>query len=511
MSNVIESTVTPSVGQEPASRAATSAGRVIRAGATLLAGGAAPGEKLSASEVDRVTNLHPCFAAGCQAKNARLHVAVAPRCNISCNYCVRKFDCVNESRPGVASTVLSPEDALTRFEVTRDHLGNLSVVGIAGPGDALANWPKVERTFELIREDDPDVAFCLSTNGLMLPRYADRIVALGVTHVTVTVNAVDPVIGGQMYRHVVFDGVAYEGLAAGRVLLRNQLEGIRKLAAAGVCVKVNTVLVSGVNVQHAVDVARVVRDAGAQFHNVTCMIPVEGSVFEGKKVVDGKTLQRVRKQCARYLKQIRHCHQCRADAVGLLGSDISRTIDRLCRDLAKTKRFAVATRSGARVDAHFGQAARFLVFDSDGSSVKYVEGRDVRPYCQGKAACGQTDSDVFDALRDCQGVLCQMVGPEPIGQLEKLGVHVFHAGYEGSERVRHACAGGGVEAAVLAAYEAVEHEAGRAPVAGGAAAGSGAAPASVAPAAAVAATSAATPAPTPAAPAACSVRELVSA
>jgi len=37
---------------------------------------------------------------------------VAPKCNILCNYCNRKYDCINESRPGVASAVLKPRRAI---------------------------------------------------------------------------------------------------------------------------------------------------------------------------------------------------------------------------------------------------------------------------------------------------------------------------------------------------------------------------------------------------------------
>jgi len=40
-----------------------------------------------------------------------LHAAVAPACNIQCNYCNRKYDCANESRPGVVSEKLTPEQA----------------------------------------------------------------------------------------------------------------------------------------------------------------------------------------------------------------------------------------------------------------------------------------------------------------------------------------------------------------------------------------------------------------
>jgi MoaA/NifB/PqqE/SkfB family radical SAM enzyme len=123
-----------------------------------------------ARSIEEKTKSHPCYSGGCQ--NARIHLPVAPACNISCNYCNRKFDCVNESRPGVTSEVLSPKKAVERFKKVKSKLGNLKVVGIAGPGDALANFENTRQPLELIREIDPDITFCLSTNGLMLPYYA---------------------------------------------------------------------------------------------------------------------------------------------------------------------------------------------------------------------------------------------------------------------------------------------------------------------------------------------------
>ena len=51
---------------------------------------------------DKVKN-HPCYSEEAHHHFARMHVAVAPACNIQCNYCNRKYDCSNESRPGVVS------------------------------------------------------------------------------------------------------------------------------------------------------------------------------------------------------------------------------------------------------------------------------------------------------------------------------------------------------------------------------------------------------------------------
>ena len=47
----------------------------------------------------RVFN-HPCYSEQAHHHFARMHVAVAPACNIQCHYCNRKYDCANESRPG---------------------------------------------------------------------------------------------------------------------------------------------------------------------------------------------------------------------------------------------------------------------------------------------------------------------------------------------------------------------------------------------------------------------------
>src|SRR6185369_18038709 len=56
---------------------------------------------------------HPCFG-GNHHKNGRMHLAVAPKCNIKCGYCSRKHDCANESRPGVTSRLMTPEEAIIK-------------------------------------------------------------------------------------------------------------------------------------------------------------------------------------------------------------------------------------------------------------------------------------------------------------------------------------------------------------------------------------------------------------
>ena len=76
---------------------------------------------------------------------------MAPRCNIKCGYCTRRHDCVNESRPGVTSRILTPVQALEQVRgiMSSDAFGSIiKVVGIAGPGDPLEK-PQCQERMEV--------------------------------------------------------------------------------------------------------------------------------------------------------------------------------------------------------------------------------------------------------------------------------------------------------------------------------------------------------------------------
>jgi len=90
---------------------------------------------------------HPCFSEQACHAFGRCHLPVAPRCNIQCNYCIRDFDCVNESRPGVTTKVLDPDAAIDMVRKVMEKFNYIKVIGIAGPGEPLAN----EGTFETLR------------------------------------------------------------------------------------------------------------------------------------------------------------------------------------------------------------------------------------------------------------------------------------------------------------------------------------------------------------------------
>ncbi len=261
---------------------------------------------------------HPCFGGNHQ-KNGRMHLAVAPRCNIKCGYCVRKHDCVNESRPGVSSRILMPKEALEKVrEVMASPLMGpiIRVVGIAGPGDPLANQETFE-TFAMIRNEFPHLVLCMSTNGLLLPNYIDTLHELGLRSLTITINAVDPAVGGRIYRRVAYNGRSYHGIEGASILIANQLEGLKLAAGLGMTIKVNTVLVPGVNDNQIPLIAARVKETGASVMNVIPLIP-QGEMAHIQRPSEERLME-VRKANERIIGQFAHCRQCRADAIGLIG------------------------------------------------------------------------------------------------------------------------------------------------------------------------------------------------
>ncbi len=261
----------------------------------------------------RVKAIHPCF--GAVNNKGRIHLPVCPDCNIQCKFCDRKRNSY-ENRPGVTASIITPEEAIGVIERSLALCPDITVAGIAGPGDTLATDEAIT-TFRLIGDRYPELLKCMSTNGLLLEERAQELIQVGIDTLTVTVNAVDPYILAQIVPKIHYHGRTYTGEEAAEILIRNQLAGIRKMAEAGVTIKVNTVLITEINRHHVKDIAKAVRDAGASIYNIIPLIPQNGMAHlsePGCYEIDG-----ARREAGEYIDVFRHCQRCRADAVGIPG------------------------------------------------------------------------------------------------------------------------------------------------------------------------------------------------
>ncbi len=261
---------------------------------------------------------HPCYGAKAHYKYGRVHLPVVSTCNIGCNYCIRKFDCVNESRPGVTSKLLTPAQALETVREAARTDPRLRVVGISGPGDPLSSDVTFE-TFSLVKKEFPHLTRCLSTNGLLLPGKLDLLKEVDLNTLTITINAVDPDVGSKIYSFVRYHNQTFHGKEAFEVLSKNQLEGIREAVDAGIVVKVNSVYIPGINDDHLIEVAKTVRQRGAYIMNIMPLIPQ--AKFANIPAPSVHDIQQIRNVCEDTMFQFHNCRQCRADAVGVPGEE----------------------------------------------------------------------------------------------------------------------------------------------------------------------------------------------
>ncbi len=427
-------------------------------------------------------NNHPCFSEDAHHHYARMHVAVAPACNIQCHYCNRKYDCSNESRPGVVSELLTPDQAIKKVLAVAAAIPQMTVLGIAGPGDPLANPERTLETFRQLSEKAPDIKLCVSTNGLALPEAVDELCRHNIEHVTITINCVDPDVGAKIYPWIFWNNRRVTGRRAAEILIAQQQKGLEMLVARGVLVKVNSVLIPGVNDAHLKEVSRIVKAKGAFLHNVMPLIaePEHGTFYGlmGQRGPTTEELSALQDACAGDMAMMRHCRQCRADAVGMLGEDRGAefSLDKIAdqevdyaaamvrraevhaaieanREASKaaqhtqssetfvsiaslTRRrparpeprpvlMAVATTGGGVINQHFGHAREFLVYEASANDVRFIGHRKVDLYCSGDETCGDGESvlaKTIRALDGCEVVLCSRIGYEPWGQLEAAGI-----------------------------------------------------------------------------------------
>lgn len=269
------------------------------------------------SKFAHLTAAHPCFGVKAHFTAARIHLPIAPRCNIQCRYCVRKIDKC-EQKPGIAACIMDDEMALKRLEAEIKSNPSLRVVGIAGPGDPLEN-EATYRVLGRIKDKYPDLISCLSTNGLLLEDVADKLKDSGVRTVTVTINAIDPAVGSKIYEWVRYKGEKLEDTKGAELLIRKQLSGIEELVKRGIVVRINTVLIPGVNEDQIPRIAEEASKRGASLMNIIPLIPQHG--FKEHRKPTCKELEEARNAAEKYLPQFRLCRQCRADAAGIPGKE----------------------------------------------------------------------------------------------------------------------------------------------------------------------------------------------
>jgi nitrogen fixation protein NifB len=162
------------------------------------------------------------------------------------------------------------------------------------------------------------------------------------------------------------------------------------------------------------------------------------------------------------MNMMRHCRQCRADAVGLLGEDRSNefTTEKVMEmdvhyDLEIRQAYqehvekqreavvaarnaeletlagnnsdlsiliAVATKGSGRINEHFGHAKEFQIYEVSTVGAKFVGHRRVDHYCQGGFGEEESLETVIRAINDCVAVFMSRIGNCPREGLLKADI-----------------------------------------------------------------------------------------
>lgn len=372
-----------------------------------------------------IRNNHPCFNDEARHRYSRIHLPVAPSCNVSCNFCNRKYDCMNESRPGVTSTLLTPKQAQEYVENAAKILPDISVVGIAGPGDPFAKPEVTLETLQLVRQSFPEMLLCVASNGLNVAPYIGDLKRLNVSHVTITVNAIYPTIGAQIYSWIRSKKRVYRGEEGAKELLVRQMEAIEGLRNAGITIKINTIVIPGINQDHVVDIAKCVKKKGANIMNCMPLYPVEGAKFENIPAPKGNVMREIVADVKTHLPIMNHCARCRADAAGLIGcktpDDVMALLMKSAAPNEDRPYVAVASREGLLVNQHLGEADFFRIFAESADGFKEIGKRPAPEPGSGDRRW----RDLANTLFDCRALLVSDVGQKPKTVLEDNGVRVI--------------------------------------------------------------------------------------
>jgi cyclic pyranopterin phosphate synthase len=158
-----------------------------------------------------------------------LRISVTDRCNFRCPYCMPK-EVFGPGYPFLHDPQLMTLAELTRIARAFVALG-VTKVRLTG-GEPLLR-PDLPEFVRGLKQDLQVADVALTTNGWMLEKMAPALRAAGLDRLNVSVDSLDPAIGGRM------NGL---GLSVERVL-----RGIDAAAALGFPIKINCVVQRGVN------------------------------------------------------------------------------------------------------------------------------------------------------------------------------------------------------------------------------------------------------------------------
>ncbi|MHB8903280.1 MAG: GTP 3',8-cyclase MoaA [Thermoguttaceae bacterium] len=190
------------------------------------------------------------YSPGGHTGSTYLRLSITDGCNLSCHYC----------RP--ESGPLEPEasplaDETELLELVRliDRATGIHKLRLSG-GEPLVH-PRVVELVARLRSMLPAARLCLTTNGILLPRYGASLRRAGLQAVNVSLDSLDP----DRFRDVTGGGQVESTLSGIRAAVNGRFDGVQ----------VNTVLIRRINGDQLADLVRFAAGLGCEIRFIELM------------------------------------------------------------------------------------------------------------------------------------------------------------------------------------------------------------------------------------------------
>ncbi len=336
-----------------------------------------------------------------------------------------------------ASPALLPHEALEYLRTVMESGAAIHTVGVAGPGDPFAVPDRTLETLRLVRAAYPHITLCVTTNGLGVASHAAALADLGVNHVTLLMDAVDPELVDTLYAWIRPGTRTLRPGEGAALLVDEQAVALAALTGAGIEVAVCVTVYPGINDAHVGDIAAAAKALGASGIYVLPFVPA-GDAAGPVPAADAATMDAARQAAAIHLPVL--------DASARDGLPVARRTGMGCGEpVAVTSGsglpvpggdrpyVAVASSDGFDVDEHLGHARQFLVYGPtgvppDNSPDSPMDGPvgllGVRP--APPAGSGDARWEALAAvLSDCAYLLVSSAGQRPVDCLAVRGLRVI--------------------------------------------------------------------------------------
>ena len=351
------------------------------------------------------------YCASNLKSSGRVHLPVAPTAQARLRFSPEK----------PLPRALTPEQALNWLDYLAQQGEVIKVVNLNGPGDPLATPELTLQVLGLLSERYPGVSLCLTTLGIKAAPFADELAKLGLAHVSILMDAVDPEVAQGIYAWI-RPGTRTLPLAeAAKLLIEEQAASIAALKTAGVPVQVKTTVYPWINSEHIPAIAAKAAELGAVEMKLFPFQAKDEDHPQPLKKASPQEMQDLAEEAGQYLPaQFVDLAVCQ-EMIEREFSEEAVAQAVAPKPTPTRPHLAVCSSDGFEVDLHLGQAYQFLIYGPKDGPVQLLEARLAPEPGEGDFRWHQ----VAMILSDCFAVLAVAAGENPKRILAGKGLPVL--------------------------------------------------------------------------------------